>query len=57
MAGEILALVVLIGWIVLAVVVAQDADSRGYNGLLWGLVVFFFGFLGMILYVIRSAID
>jgi len=36
--------------IVLAFWTYQDANKRGGNGILWGIVVFIFGLLGLLVY-------
>jgi hypothetical protein len=38
--------------LVLAFWVGSDADKKGQNGLLWGLLVFFTGIVGLIVYLI-----
>lgn len=47
-------LVCCIGWFVLNIAILiwvfQDANKRGVNGLLWALIVFFAGIVGLLLY-------
>jgi len=42
----------LIVWILVAVWVYKDAESRGMGGILWLLVVLFIGLIGLIIYLI-----
>ncbi|MEM2994701.1 MAG: PLDc N-terminal domain-containing protein [Candidatus Bathyarchaeia archaeon] len=39
-------------WLVIAILVYRDADSRGMNGILWFLIVLIFGIIGIIIYLI-----
>jgi len=39
-------------WLVLAIWVYKDAEKRGKNAILWLLLVFFLGIIGLILYLI-----
>lgn len=39
-------------WVAVTIWVFRDAESRGQNGLLWGLLVFVGNLLGMIIYLI-----
>jgi membrane protease YdiL (CAAX protease family) len=48
--------VIWIVWLVLAIWVYKDAEKRGMSGILWALIVFFLGIIGLIIYlVIRSS--
>jgi hypothetical protein len=38
-------------WIVVAYWGCKDANKRGQNGLLWGIVIFFGGLLGLLVYI------
>ncbi len=51
---------IVIGLVILFLVsylVAADANSKGENGLLWGLLVFFMPMMGLFAYVIWRAIQ
>lgn len=39
-------------WIVIAVSVYNDAESRGMSGVVWALVVFFFGIIALLIYLL-----
>ena len=44
-------------WIVLGIWVYRDAGKRGMSGILWFLIVFFLGIIGLIIYfVVRKPI-
>jgi RNA polymerase subunit RPABC4/transcription elongation factor Spt4 len=45
-------LIFLVIWILVALWVHRDAESRGMEGLLWGLIVFFVQVLGLIIYLV-----
>lgn len=48
--------VIWIVWLVLAIWVYKDAKKRGMNGILWALIVFFLGIIGLIIYLlVRSS--
>jgi hypothetical protein len=48
--------VIWIVWLVLAIWVYKDAESRGMSGALWALIVFFLGLIGLIIYIlVRSS--
>ncbi|VVB88552.1 Uncharacterised protein [uncultured archaeon] len=44
-------LVLLIIWIYIIIWVARDANKRGKSGAFWGLLTFFLGLLGLIIYL------
>lgn len=49
--AEVLILFATVSWLLVSVVVWQDAtDNSSKSGFLWGLAVFVGGFLGLILY-------
>ncbi len=50
--GLIFILVLFIIWIYVVVWVARDANKRGSSGTLWGIVAFFLGLLGVLIYLI-----
>jgi len=52
MAGEVLAVVVLLFWTALAVGVGIHAMDRGRSGFLWGLLTFFTGLVGLLIYAV-----
>lgn len=41
--------------IILSVIVAKDANKRGLNGFLWGLIVFMLPILGLLFYLVTTA--
>jgi len=45
-----------IAWFVIGILILlwvyQDAESRGMNGILWAIIVFFLNIIGLILYLI-----
>ncbi len=45
-------LVVLIVDIALAIWTKKDADKRGANGTLWAVLVFFFGLVALVIYLL-----
>jgi hypothetical protein len=48
----VLYLIILVVWIIVAIWAYKDAEKRGMNGLLWALVVFFLGLIGLIIYIV-----
>jgi uncharacterized membrane protein len=48
----ILVLVLFIVWIYVLVWVVRDANKRGKNGTFWGLLTFFLGIIGLIIYLL-----
>jgi RNA polymerase subunit RPABC4/transcription elongation factor Spt4 len=48
----LLSLVLLIIWIFVIVWVYRDAERRGMNGILWGLLVFIGNIIGLLIYLI-----
>lgn len=54
--GVIIVLVFILAFIIITlyiiVWIAKDANSRGENGTLWGIVVFFLGLIGILIYFI-----
>ena len=47
-----LPLILLILWIAVVVWVYRDAEERGMNGVLWGLLVFIGSIIGLLIYLI-----
>ena len=46
----------IVVWLVLAIWVYKDAEKHSMSGILWALIVFFLGLIGLIIYlVIRSS--
>lgn len=39
-------------WLVVAYFIYKDANARGMNGVLWAIIVFFLGIIGLIIYVL-----
>ena len=54
--GVIIVLVFILVFIIITIYIivwiAKDANSRGENGTLWGIVVFFLGLIGILIYFI-----
>jgi uncharacterized membrane protein YhaH (DUF805 family) len=50
--GFIFILVLFIIWISIVAWVARDANKRGTSGALWGILTFFLGLLGLLVYLI-----
>ena len=50
-----LALAALIVWVAIMVWVYKDAEKRGMSGVVWGLVVFFVHFIGLLIYFLVRA--
>ncbi|MFZ3060732.1 MAG: hypothetical protein WA102_13480 [Candidatus Methanoperedens sp.] len=50
--GFIFILVLFIIWISIVAWVARDANKRGTSGTLWGILTFFLGLLGLLIYLI-----
>jgi hypothetical protein len=44
--------VIFIVWIIIAVWVYRDAESRGMSGALWAIIVIFIGIIGLIIYLV-----
>jgi heme/copper-type cytochrome/quinol oxidase subunit 2 len=42
-------------WIIIAIWVYKDAESRGMNGALWLIVVIILGIIGLIIYLLVRA--
>ena len=46
-------------WFVLGILILiwvyQDAESRGMNGLLWAIIVFFLSVIGLLIYLIARS--
>lgn len=53
----LIALFMLVLWAVIAYLIYQHAEDRGYSGALWAIIVFVFGVLGLLAYGIRALID
>jgi hypothetical protein len=49
--------VLMLVWLVIAILVYREAEKFGMNGCLWAAVVFFFGLIGVIIYVIVSRLE
>ena len=45
-------IVVFIVWIVITIWAYKDAQKRGMNAILWALIVFFIGIIGLIIYLV-----
>jgi hypothetical protein len=45
-------LIIFIVWIYVVVWVARDANKRGTSGTLWGILAFFLGLIGVLIYLI-----
>lgn len=50
--GLTIILIIFIVWIYIFTWVARDANKRGTSGTLWGILAFFLGLLGLLLYLI-----
>ncbi len=50
--GLTIILIIFIVWISIVTWVARDANKRGTSGTLWGILAFFLGLLGLLLYLI-----
>ena len=53
--GGIMCFVVIgiwVVWLVLAIWVYKDAEKRGKSGILWFLIVFFLGIIGLIIWLV-----
>ncbi|MDD5472587.1 MAG: hypothetical protein PHU34_00400 [Candidatus Methanoperedens sp.] len=50
--GLTIILILFIVWIYIVTWVARDANKRGTSGTLWGILAFFLGLLGLVLYLI-----
>jgi len=48
----ILSIVMLIVWIFVIVWVYKDAEKRGKSGVLWAIIVFFLGIIGLIIWLV-----
>lgn len=48
----ILYIVILIVWIFVVVWVYKDAEKRGKSGILWAIIVFFLGIIGLIIWLV-----
>lgn len=48
----ILSIVILIIWIFVVVWVYKDAEKRGKSGVLWAIIVFFLGIIGLIIWFV-----
>ena len=48
----VLYLLFFIVWIIITVWVYKDAESRGASGVLWAVIVFFLGIIGLIIYIV-----
>lgn len=49
---SLVAIVSILVWVILIILVYYDASNRGLSGTLWAGILFFFGFLGAIVYLI-----
>jgi len=51
-----LVILIPLAWFIIGILILfwvyQDAESRGMNGVLWAIIVFFFNIFGLILYLI-----
>jgi len=49
-------IIIPLTWFVIGILILiwvyQDAESRGMNGLLWAIIVFFLSIVGLILYLV-----
>ena len=49
-------LLIPLAWFIIGILILfwvyQDAESRGMNGVLWAIIVFFFNIFGLILYLL-----
>lgn len=49
-------IIIPLAWFVIGILILiwvyQDAESRGMNGLLWAVIVFFLSIIGLILYLV-----
>lgn len=43
--------VMMVIWIIVSMLVASDASEKGGSGAIWGITVFFFGLIGLLLYI------
>ncbi len=50
--GLTIFLIIFIVWIYIVTWVARDANKRGTSGTLWGILAFFLGLIGLLLYLI-----
>ncbi len=50
--GLVFILILFIVWIYVVVWVARDANKRGTSGTLWGILAFFLGLIGVLIYLI-----
>ena len=50
-------IVVLFVLIIIAIIVANDANRRGHNGVLWALVVIFMPMMGVFFYLIFISVN
>lgn len=48
----LLYIVILIVWIFVIVWVYKDAEKRGKSGILWAIIVFFLGIIGLIIWLV-----
>jgi hypothetical protein len=53
----VLYLLFFVVWIIVAIWVYKDAESRGANGVLWAIIVFFLGLIGLIIYIVIRPSD
>lgn len=42
-------MIALIVWVICAVITAGIADTKGYNGFIWGIIGFLIGVFGIII--------
>ena len=49
---EILRMLILLFWVLLAVWVYKDSKERGLQQIFWGLLTLFMGFLGLVIYLL-----
>ena len=53
---NLLLVIFFIVWVVIAIIVANDASRRGENGLLWGVLVLIMPMMGIFVYLVYIAI-
>jgi len=50
-------IIIILLWVLLSIFISIDATKRGYNGILWGLVVLLMPMMGLLIYLIFISLD